>query len=99
MSELLFGIHVISSSTGFQQGDPIAGLMFALVLHPIIELLLERVPGLKLNSWFHDDGTLAGTPQQLRDTLDLITEEGPPHGLILSTARTVTDPNRAKTTI
>jgi hypothetical protein len=98
-SELLFGDFIISSSAGFQQGDPIAGLLFALTLHPVVEKILAEVPDLLLNVWFHDDGTMAGTLPQLRAAIDILSQEGPARGLILSTARTVAAPLLPKTTV
>jgi len=41
-SELLFGDNVILSSVGFQQGDPMASLLFALVLHPVVEAIKKE---------------------------------------------------------
>ena len=43
-SHLLFGSESISSQRGFHQGDPLASLLFSLILQPLILLLLERVP-------------------------------------------------------
>ena len=35
-AELVMGDHIILSKTGFHQGDQLAGLLFSLVLHPVI---------------------------------------------------------------
>ena len=82
-----------------QQGDPLASLVFSLVLQPIIDTLEERVPGLKVNAWYLDDGTLVGTLDQLQEVVDILMEKGPRRGLILSTAATVAAGDRPKTTV
>ena len=55
----------ILSSSGFQQGDPLAALLFALVLHPVVLAINDEVPSLKLNAWYLDDGTLVGELEEL----------------------------------
>ena len=42
-SHLLFGAITILSERGFHQGDPLAALLFALVLHPLI-LRIQQSP-------------------------------------------------------
>ena len=98
-SHLLFGAITILSERGFHQGDPLAALLFALVLHPLVLKIQERVPGLAVNAWFLDDGSQVGTLEELREVTDILVEEGPARGLTLSTAATVQAPGRPKTTI
>ena len=86
-SELIFGDTIILSSVGFHQGDPLAGLLFSLNLHPVITKIGEEVPNLKLNEWYLDDGDLAGTKESLTQAVDIIKQEGPPRGLYLSTRK------------
>ena len=43
-SHLQFGPHQLSSSSGVHQGDPLAGLLFALTLQPVIEQIEAEVP-------------------------------------------------------
>ena len=81
---LLLGNQTIPSCGGVQQGDPLGPLGFALVLHPIIEKIRESVPGLLINVWYLDDGTLCGTQQDLAAALTIIEAEGPPRGLFLN---------------
>ena len=57
--------HTILSCCGVQQGDPLGPLCFALSLHPIIERIKEEVPGLLINAWYLDDGTLCGSVRDL----------------------------------
>jgi hypothetical protein len=98
-SHLRFGSADIPSATGFHQGDPLAALLFALVLHPIILKIRERVPSLDLNVWFLDDGTMVGTLEELELVVDILSTDGPAKGLILSTANTVPHPAKPKTTV
>ncbi len=99
-SVLLFGEEdIIISTRGFHQGDPVAGLLFALLLQPIVLLIQAEVPGLDLNSWFYDDGVLVGTLEELQQVADILMREGPARGLFLSTAATVRAPDQPKSTV
>ena len=98
-SHLVFGSTTIWSRCGFHQGDPLASLLFSLVLHPIVLQIEEQVPTLALNAWYLDDGTLVGTAPELSQVAEIITRQGPSKGLILSTAATVKAPSRPKTTV
>ena len=71
-AELLFGEAVIKSCDGFHQGDPLACLFFAVVLHPIILKISSEVPGLLLNGWFLDDGSLVGKLEDLSAAANII---------------------------
>ena len=64
--------HTILSCCGVQQGDPLGPLCFALSLHPIIKRIKEEVPGLLINAWYLDDGTLCGSVRDLRAALSII---------------------------
>ena len=97
-SFLKFGSADISSETGFHQGDPLAALLFALVLHPILLIIQEEIPSLSLNSWFLDDGTSIGTAAEVGQVVDILLREGPARGLFLSTRNTVRAPAKPKTT-
>ena len=82
-SNLLFGSTSLSSGRGFHQGDPLASLLFCLVLLQLVNLIKERVPDLPMNAWFLDDGTFLGTLDQLREVVEILQVEGPSQGLIL----------------
>ena len=88
-AKLIFGKTIILSQVGFHQGDPLASFLFSLTLQPIIAKIQERVPGLKLNEWYLDDGSLGGKKEQLQEVVDIILQKGPARGLFMSTARTV----------
>ena len=98
-SQLLFGETSIWSQLGVHQGDPLAALIFSLVLHPLVLAIQERVPTIKLNAWYLDDGTMVGKVEELEQVVDILVQEGPARGLVLSTAATVTAPDKPKTTV
>ena len=94
---LLFGDYTILSCSGVQQGDPLGPLAFSLVLHPLVERIQREVPGLLLNGWYLDDGTLCGSPEDLLSALAILEEEGPSRGLHLNHSKSLlfllTDPS------
>ena len=98
-SHLLFGVTSILSQLGVHQGDPLAALIFSLVLHPLVIAIQERVPTITVNSWFLDDGTAVGRGEELKQVVDILVAEGPARGLVLSTSATATAPARPKTTV
>ena len=74
---LFFNGKVVKSCTGVQQGDPLGPLFFASTLQPILERIKNEVPDLKMNSWYLDDGFLAGDLQSVHKALRIIEEEAP----------------------
>ena len=74
----MFGKNIISSSTGFHQGDPLAGLLFFLNLQPVVEQVKVEVPDLDLKVWFLDDGTQVGTLEHLQRVVSVLQREGQP---------------------
>ena len=76
-SFLHFGNHTINSICGVQQSDPLGPLGFALTLHPIIKKVKSEVLGLLANSWYLDDGTLCGSPDDFNLALSIIEELAP----------------------
>ena len=81
---LVFGFDVLLSCVGVHQGDPLALLLFALVLHVLVGRLRELESPPILNAWLSDDGTLAGTAESLAAAVDVIRSERPRLGLHLS---------------
>ena len=80
--------HILSCC-GVQQGDPLGPLCFALTLHPIVERIKAEVPGLKVNAWYLDEGTLCGSPKDLATALGIVEQEGPARGLNLNRAKSL----------
>ena len=98
-SWLKFGEASIFSATGLHQGDPIAGLLFCLVLKPIVDAIESEVADLILNAWYLDDGHIIGTKEELASVVDIIVREGESRGLILSRAATVHPPSLPKSVV
>ena len=69
---LLLGKDSIRSCCGVQQGNALGPLGFALTLHPLIEKIKAELPGLTLNAWYLDDGTLMGPPEDLAAALHIV---------------------------
>ena len=67
-------------------GDPLGPLGFALTLHPIIEKVKSEVPGLLANSWYLDEGTLCGSPDDVNLALSIIA---PTWGLSLNPSKSL----------
>ena len=82
-----FGKHRLTSSSGAQQGDPLAILFFALVLQPLIEKIKESCP--LLLSFFLDDGTLIGRREDLQTAFDILSIEGLEAGLRLNPTKSL----------
>ena len=47
------------------------------------------MPGLLINAWYLDDGTLCGSPRDLQKALDIIEEDGSACGLHLNRAKSL----------
>ena len=62
---MFYGDEKIHSSTGVQQGDPIASLIFCMAIQHVVLLIQEEVPDLDFNVWYMDDCIQAGTLNQL----------------------------------
>ena len=77
-SNMLIGGSLISSQRGVQQGDPLGPSLFALATHPCVTAAARasasRFPAdLDYNSFFLDDGVIAGRSpavQQIVSTLE-----------------------------
>ena len=98
-SWLKFGESVIMSATGLHQGDPLAGLLFCLVLKVIVDAIEEELPNLILNAWYLNDGHIIGTKEELASAVDIIVREGESRGLTLSRAATVLPPSSPKSVV
>ena len=86
---LYLGDDNIFSSCGVQQGDPLGPLCFALTLHPVVEQIKREVPGLLINAWYLDDGTLCGSPSDICSALTIIESQGPSRGLLLNKSKSL----------
>ena len=86
---LRLGYHHLRSCCGVQQEDPLGLHGFVLTLHPIVEEIEQRVPGLKMNTWYLDNGTLFRSPADLTAGLAIIAKMGPSRGLLLNYSKCV----------
>ena len=86
-SHLFFGKNRLSSSSGAQQGDPLAILFFALVLQPLLERINDQCPTLLLLAFFLDDGTLIGRREELQQAFDILSIESLALGLRLNPSK------------
>ena len=78
------GSEEVYSTSGTQQGDPLAPLLFTLALQKVTRQLAVLCPGLDLNSWYLDDGTLVGSRAELAKAMDyLASDEVRSMGLVL----------------
>ena len=87
---------MIPSTRGFHQGDVVATLLFALLLHPVVLEIQRDVP-LELNAWILDDGGLGGEERHVIQAVEIILREGPWRGLELSTEHSI--PQNSKSSV
>lgn len=75
--------HVILSQRGVHQGDPLGPALFCLVIQDIISSLQD----LDLNLWYLDDGTIAGSPNNVLKAFATIINLAQQIGLELNFAK------------
>jgi hypothetical protein len=79
-SYLNWSDEVIESAVGVQQGDPLAPVLFCMVLKRVINAISDSC-ALDINLWFLDDGVIAGPAEEVSRALDVIEQVGPKLGL------------------
>jgi len=77
--------HVISSSRGVQQGDPLGPLYFCCGIAGIVEKIPQLGP--RYNKWYMDDGGIIGPADMLVSIWALLLQECPKLGLELNPAK------------
>ena len=81
-SPLHFGEHIILSSCGVQQGDPLGPVFFALAVDGCARSLKSP-----LNLWYLDDATIAGPAETVAEDLRTLNTELPKLGLELNSSK------------
>ena len=82
-SKLFFNATHIQSESRVQQGDPLGPLLLSSGFWPIIKELDDKLPNLMQNSWYLDDGIIAGTEEELCESLEILATHGNKCGLEL----------------
>jgi len=86
-AKLFSGSNIIMASTGVQQGDPLASLLFGLVIQPLLIHIKTNIdPSIKLAA-FLDDVTMAGNACSIKQALNYLVSEGPSSGLFINFER------------
>ena len=88
-SSLFYNGQAIKSESGVQKGDPLGPLLFSLALMPLVNKIKQEVPMLLQNSWYLDDGILAGTEAELLHILDILESEGKDLGFNVKTSKCI----------
>jgi Reverse transcriptase (RNA-dependent DNA polymerase) len=78
-SHLFFGVDIIASEEGAQQGDPLGPLLFCAA-----SLKLAKKMNAELNIWYMDDGTLGDDVEVLLNDLETVRQVGSALGLTLN---------------
>lgn len=91
---LYSGEDIIEARAGVQQGDPLGPLLFALALQPLLEKL-QRInsqtdePAPIVVAYLDDISIISPSVATAKRCIDLLCEEGPPLGLIVSKEKTM----------
>jgi hypothetical protein len=86
VSYLNWGDEVIESAIGVQQGDPLAPVLFCMVLKKVINAISTDC-ALDINLWFLDDGVIAGPAEEVSRALEIIEQVGPKLGLFTNLSK------------
>ena len=77
--------HIIESSSGVQQGDPLGPLYFWCGLMCLVNEINELGP--VYNKWYMDDGGIVGDVELLSKAWEILKSRGPALGLHLNPAK------------
>ena len=77
------GPHVVESTTGVQQGDPLSPMLFALSIQPLISDIDRDCPDMH-QGWYLDDGTFVGPLSVVQRAVQAVVDRAPAFGLSLN---------------
>ena len=80
---LFYNNPIFQSESGVQHSDPLGPLLFSLTLWPIIEQIKISVLKFLQHTWYLDGGYIAGSEDQIKQTLEILANEGPEKSLIM----------------
>ncbi len=75
--------HVFSLTSGVNQGNPLADLLFSLTLHAFLLNVHNIIPDLQLNAWYLDNGKIVGTLNDTSRAVQMFVHDGPEHDVHL----------------
>jgi hypothetical protein len=81
-SDLRLGDHVIKSSEGVQQGDPLGPVYFSVGIQPLVNGCKSS-----LNIWYLDDGSVGGDQTVVLDDFKSILAASEQYGLSVNDAK------------
>ena len=91
-TNLFFGNHIIPSSEGVQQGDPLGPLLFCLTIREMTTRLSSS-----FKVFYLDDGTLCGSVEEVLEDFRFLSEASSDLGLVLNTIGNVKSSGMTKT--
>ncbi|CAK9256717.1 unnamed protein product [Sphagnum jensenii] len=74
---------MFSLTSGVDQGDPLADLLFSLTLHAFLLKVHNIIPDLQLNAWYLNNGKIVSTLNDMSRVVQMFVNDGPEHGLHL----------------
>lgn len=85
--DLFIDNQSIQSCEGATQGDPLAPVIYAITLMPLIQKFQAAVEAIH-QIWYADDASAAGNLKDVKSYIDLITDQGPAFGYNINMKKT-----------